>query len=231
MHTIHYLVVDVDGKFDESNAYYEACVEDTLNNYAGGDGETWWDWFSVGGRWEGSLHKDLGIKNTGAPGAPNIMTSNTNIAPVINYQQLLPKFLDDIFEGQVREFNENRKYFVNTQVSREEIPEISKWGLEIKDKDHYQTAINDDIRKNFINWQRILTEPLDKLRNYTDNDLFTVIWRMKNLLDSVATYWTPDSHYYDFCMRTANPRVLRDLIKLGAPNLTSWAVVGVDFHY
>jgi hypothetical protein len=209
MHSIHYLVVDVGGDFKGSNDFYEGLLSHKLD-----DEGNWFDWWVVGGRWEGSLHQELGIKphlvSTGAPGAPDVgLVPNTNIAPVWDYRAYLPALLQRLHEGQEGALNDCRRYFTDASVGDQDESYVTK------------------IRQQ---WQHILTAPLADL--VTTPSFSMAGYYARNMQELCEGWWNRDSHFYDFHHCTASP--LKLLSCLSDPvyekDLKDLAVIGVDFH-
>jgi hypothetical protein len=224
MHTVHYLVVDVDGKFNESNEYYEGVLSAVLE-----ESGCWYDWWAVGGRWEGSVHEELGLKrhlmSTGAPGQPELV-SNTNIAPVWEYRQYLPKLLDRIDSWQGERFKELQAIFSNEPTVASEVT-TDMFGRPIENVDEYLTRVNEARLKEYEQFERLITTPYEEVSDYG-----MTTYRMRKFCELVDGTWCPDSNFFDFRNYSARTRGLRELLESADDaDIKDMAIIGVDFHY
>lgn len=239
MHTIHYVLADVEGEFNESNEHYASVLEARFEQMGAG---SWSDWWEVGGRWEGSAHEEIELKHyltdTGAPGAKPIPL-NTNIIPLVDYRQEVIPLLKKVAGWQNKELKGIQEMLTGKTIQPDEVQ--GYFGFPVKDPVESAQKMSMDNVKTASEWQRYLTEDLESLQNI---DRFNTMagYYARKLIKLVEGEWNPDSHFYDSIEDSTNVYGLIQWLKGdstmykeehygGGTPLAQLALIGVDFHY
>jgi hypothetical protein len=213
MHYYHIISVQAETKEEAESATALA-----LDPY--GDGQVW-DWYEIGGRWDGVL---------GATGATEETTvEGTNALSYADNPELFVKTLDDIeaaHSGRVKEILAE----LNGDYIRTEDVGPSMLGLPIPDRAATALRISKHNRAMSLAFKKILsmkTVPDGPLDGEAFGVAAMMVYKLRQLCDFLAGQYTSNSHFYDYANYSTHTSYLRGRIEEGGTS--EWLVV-VDLH-
>jgi len=179
MHTVHFIAVEAE---TEEEAIMAA--EGALEPY--GDGQCW-DWYAIGGRWDGIL----GGKN------------------VLKYEddpELWNKTIEQAYERMDASYKDCRDKVMGNAIHAEDVDDTGPLGFPVQDKEEYAKRVTES-NKNFgmafsrlMEWERV---PRD-IQSLGDESM--AAYYMKNLCDLAMGRYTFDTPLLDgqehCCWRT-----------------------------
>ena len=200
MHTVHFIAVEAE---TEEEAIMAA--EGALEPY--GDGQCW-DWYAIGGRWDGIL----GGKN------------------VLKYEddpELWEKTIEGAYERMDSEYVECRNKCLGKEITSSEVADIGPFGFAVQDKAEYAKRVTESNRNfgaafgRLLEWERVPRE----LENVHDESM-AAYYMMKMCKLAMGSY-TFDSPLLDgvehSCWRTGIDNRCEE-------NPGSQWLVAVDLH-
>lgn len=217
MHTLHRIAIELDYEDPESIAQFmedsperipsaiENAVDNALEGYGNGDV---WDWYSIGGRWDGIF--GLG-------------------GNFINYGRQ-PEFFRECvgyaLEGQAQNFREARDNIFGKQITPEEVDNHNPFGFPIDDKEDYVKRTNERLKKSSEAFQALaaIEAPHEVGKDLDSTFISIYLRRMANL---VAGYYDFESVFYDGAYGTTRPH---DMWKRCEENPEAQWLVAVDLH-
>lgn len=207
MRSMHYLHLIVVPKAATS-------VPEVLTQYIQQQGpEAWWDWFSIGGRWDGHLAELL----------PNRELDNPNMA--VLDAELRSILIADINRHQDRVFLEARDKLTGSVVAESDISG-HVFGLPVAPNAQQAAAMSAENASSAQDWAAILSSPTAAAaRDLSRRPLVTYYTRQ--LLDLLDNSWTSESGFYDYVNFTTDPR---QLLRMTPEQMADTVVVAVDFH-
>jgi hypothetical protein len=200
MHVLHLILIEADEAediTDESLPFYE--------------GEShWWDWFEIGGRWNGCLD------------GKNVLP----LSDVANAREAL----EGVIIRQEAEFTDMQRKLSGAPITKADAPDYV-FGLALPDKDGYVGRTNEANAATARAFRDVLSAPslaaAHAVMAETPHSLIGYyIERFGKFIDGD---WTPDSGFWDSVDYTANPKSA--LAKLGTEDAEGLFLVACDFHY
>tara|TARA_B100000131_G_scaffold221323_1_gene212833 strand:- start:23881 stop:24489 length:609 start_codon:yes stop_codon:yes gene_type:complete len=171
MHTLHIIAVVAE---DEEDAILAA--ESALEPY--GQGRVW-DWFDVGGRWNGAL------------GGKNTLRYSDN-------PELWGATIDAVFERMDRTFNDLKDRITGRHISLEDVSDTDNvFGLPISDKEAYVARNNEMNDKYADAFKRVMA--MERVPRTPDalGDKSMAAWTMEQLCRIVKGDYTYDTPFLD----------------------------------
>lgn len=154
---------------DAEEAINEA--EHAISSY--GDGDVW-DWYTIGGRWEGYL------------GGANTLRFTDN-------PELFVQSVTDALKSQDATFRECKEYITGNHITLESAPD-HVLGLPLNNKEGYVERHNKLIDEYHEHFKQVMTA--DSLSDL-DHKVGMVGYYLRKLGSLVGGYYTFDSMFYD----------------------------------
>ena len=195
MHFPHLIAAEAD---DASEAVEMA--EYAIEGYGNGNV---WDWYEVGGRWNGELEGN------------NTLCYSEN-------SESFTKHIDRCKESRKRELFSILDKLNGTQIGPDDVQD--KFGLGIPDPEESANRINEDNKKCAAEFQEIL-----KLKDLPSSDItFSLIGHYIYKLGSlISDYYTADSYFYDAAYGSASFEAIMERCKEEPSR--QWLVL-IDMH-
>ena len=199
MHALHYIAVEAE---TEEEAVLEA--ESALSHY--GEGQCW-DWYEVGGRWDG-VFKDAG--------------SFDNLLRYEENPEAFMKVLSGVEKGQDEDFVDAMNKILGRSVHETEVNDFML-GIPVSDKSGAAQRISESNKACGELWSQLMG--MDKLP--VDGRYGMLGYHLKCLGDLLNGGYTFSSHFLDALEFTARPSVTRQRCE---ENPTKQWLVAVDLH-
>ena len=195
MHFIHLIAVEAD---DASEAVEMA--EYAIEGYGNGNV---WDWYEVGGRWDGELEGN------------NTLCYSEN-------SESFTKHIDRCKESRKRELIDILNKLNGTQIGSDDVQD--KFGLGIPDPEGSVKRINENNEKCATEFQEIL-----KLKDLPSSDTtFSMTgYHLHKLGSLISDYYTGDSYFYDGAYGSPSFEVIAERCKEEPSR--QW-LVAIDMH-
>ena len=195
MHFPHLIAVEAD---DASEAVEMA--ENAIEGYGNGNV---WDWYEVGGRWNGELEGN------------NTLCYSEN-------SESFTKHIDRCKESRKRELFSILDKLNGTQIGPDDVHD--KYGLGISDPVKSAKNISEDNKKHATEFQEIL-----KLKDLPSSDTtFSMTGYYLHKLGSlISDYYTADSYFYDAAYGSSSFKAIAERCKEEPSR--QW-LVAIDMH-
>ena len=189
MHTVHLILVEADDASEINDDFIPEA--------------DWYDWFSIGGRWDG-------------------LFDGKNIISLADPQA--KEALDGVIARQNREFIDLSCMVSGMHMSLADVPE-SMFGFEITDQRGYVQRTN-TARMEFAQAFDHAIGAATLADAHAAGSSVLLGYRLRRLAELIDYDWCSDSGFYDSINYTANPASAIDA--LGSKDLF---LVAVDFHF
>jgi hypothetical protein len=210
MHVVHLLAVTAESAEDAIK-----IVDSNLG--ATEEGSTWWDWYEIGGRWDGFLGEF-------SEGATNVLCCTD--------KEGARKALEWVARSQNYAWREVRDLMTGRQVSPDEAPEYI-FGIPTGSSPEQRQHWADRTSEQNAESKELLDQMLasDEVPNpgWGGGVGWLVPWRIKQGMKLAQGEWYSDSHFWDVEAYTARPDEVLDGLDDGTADSTYLVVV--DFHY
>jgi hypothetical protein len=188
----------------------------------------WYDWWSVGGRWDGYFSEMFSHLNL----------EDGNVLPVKGHEAEVVQFLERAQKRIDAAFCEFRDQITGAKVAESDVDGVV-FGLPVAasaEEAQRRTAENAAVAGA---WQRILTS--DTLETYHSErgihwDEYRPVYAITAIADLINGVWNDESGYLDTIENTARPARLAQVLHEPDKHadrypLNSLALVTVDFHF
>lgn len=228
MHSIHYILIHKTGVDNLQDVKWD----EEVGNRIGGDGNNWFDWYSVGGRWGEQLTEKIG-KNIW----PNEL-QHKHVFRVGEYRDIALSEIETVMGWQQAEVDEVRRKFTNSPIPNDFVPSmwLSDKPPTAQDRLKWQTKQDEE----HVSFSDLLDPSMSVSELHHKHGAFNwAAWQMKKMLEILAGDWNSDSHFYDCTASTANPTQFLDFLRSDAQEYTEYStpinindlyLVVVDFH-
>jgi hypothetical protein len=199
MHSLHYVAV-VAETVEEAVELAEAA----LSHY--GEGQCW-DWYEIGGRWDGVFSEVSPYDN------------------VLNYKdnpEAFLRVLTSVSDGQDREYRETIGKFTGATVSEAEVQDYAM-GIPIQDKAGVALRVSQSNKSSSEQWQYLL----QRTTVPTYGTFGSLGWELRCLGDLITGAYTFASHFLDGEQHTARVAPVQERCS-ESPD-SQW-LVAVDLH-
>lgn len=210
MHVLHFVLVKTENPEPR----------ETLATILGSESGYWWDWYEVGGRWDGVLLNDF----------PNLKLEDKNVLPLKDYPVEGLKIIQECHLIQERTFVDARAKILGTPVAVAG-DNGHVFGIPIA---RTQDIADEETRENQLyadTWQKLLLAPsLEAVQK--DPNVGMLSYYMGRAMDLVSGRWTFDSAFFDSAWGNADAlRTLEELRAKSAEELDGYYLIAVDFHH
>ena len=218
MHVVHILAA-----YADPHTCDDGTVQALLDEYSASD--TWWDWFEVGGRWDGYFAQWL-PELSGA-------LANSNVLPV----PLFPSEALQALEGIQRTRNEvflSHRDKLTGAVVHDSAGSMDGhlFGLPVSDSKEAadrQTAVNQGYAAE---WQTVLTT--ESLNDLTGQWLMSLYYA-RRVVDMVEGRWHSDAYFHSLVPEVGSLEDVMNAIRGGQSLMSESGVplclIAVDFHF
>lgn len=193
---------------------------ETLGTILNSGGEAWWDWYEIGGRWDGVLISDY----------PHLKLEDRNVLPIRDYPVEAMKIIEECHRIQERTFVDARAKVLGTPVTVTG-NNGHVFGIPVA---RTKEIADEETKENKLyaeTWQKMLIAPsLEAVQKDPNVGMFS--YYMGRMIDIVSGRWTADSAYFDSAWGNADAlRSLEELRSKPVEELGDFYLVAVDFHY
>lgn len=218
MHTIHFIALELPANLSTAPSGIGSAIDGLVSDAIGAP--SWWDWYEVGGRWDGELAKEF---PDAALVAPNVVSLSKN-------PQVAQKLLEQAQKRQNSVFLHMRDLIVGNEVLPAELPG-HVFGIPVAQDQEQADRITQHNREQAQAWQDILASP--SLKEIPQNEAtYMAPYYVRKLIDVIEHRWNEDSGFFDAINGTPDPQFLLDATAAFHAGASPEVVlVAVDFHY
>lgn len=178
---------------------------------------SWWDWYEIGGRWEGSVESSY----------PEAKMQIPNVLRCQRNPEVAQLLLEQAGRRQNTEFLHVRDQLNGNRVIAAELPG-HVFGIPVAKDEQTANRLTEQNQSMAKAVQSVLHAPsLNDVPR--DGDAFLVSFLLRRLCDLIDYSWSSDSGYFDSINGCSDPRLLLDNPELFSNPKTALAVI--DFHF
>lgn len=206
MHTVHLLALHYDLGESLNDQYVQGLVGSSID-----DNPAWWDYYSVGGRWDGFF----GDKGN-----------------FITYEESPAEVRKELVEARARQnakFRSMRDELTGATVA---VADISGhvFGLPVQPDEAAAERLTRSNKETQEAWQRVLrANDLDSLD--TDFQAQMAMFRAQRLIGLVYGEWNPESSFYYPIGETTNPKAVESFLDQEERYGRGLLLAAIDFHF
>lgn len=203
MHTVHLIALE----YDPAVKLNDKAVTELLADALDGNSD-WWDYYELGGRWEGYL-------------------DGRNFTTLVENPIKFEEILRSARAKQNSNFRRMRDEITGAAVAVADL-EGHIFGLPVAQDEAVAARMTEANKESKAAWLRVLaTDNLDDID--MDGNAMMALYRMRRLVNLADGRWNPDSIFYDCINGTANPTYLLQQVREEGEHHV--VLAAVDFHF